>query len=228
MTKSSLTNEAHEAFLALRPLRLWFVTVLILIIMLAAVAAASVDMSPMLSALLDQALTSRGAFCALLLLYTLLLVLPFVPGAELGLALLLLFGAAVALPIYIATVLALSVAFVVGRLASGTRNLELLREERRASEAILAFMDGGRQRPWILGLGRFRWLAVALLLNMPGNTMIGGGGGIAMAVGYCRTFSYPDFLACAAVAVAPVPALFLIAEVTGFGEQLSQWTEYLV
>lgn len=70
---------------------------------------------------------------------------------------------------------------------------------------------------------RFRWLALALLINMPGNTVIGGGGGIAMAVGYSRTFTYPAFLTCAAVAVAPVPALVLLAEVTGFGERLSQW-----
>ena len=41
--------------------------------------------------------------------------------------------------------------------------------------------------------------------------MIGGGGGIAMAVGYSRTFAYPAFLACTAIAVAPVPALVLLA-----------------
>jgi hypothetical protein len=70
---------------------------------------------------------------------------------------------------------------------------------------------------------RFRWLALALLINMPGNTVIGGGGGIAMAVGYSRTFTYPAFLACAAVAVAPVPALVLLAEVTGLGERLGRW-----
>jgi hypothetical protein len=66
------------------------------------------------------------------------------------------------------------------------------------------------------------------LINMPGNTVIGGGGGIAMAVGYSRTFTYPGFLACAAVAVAPVPALVLLAEVTGFGERLSQWLRHFV
>ena len=75
---------------------------------------------------------------------------------------------------------------------------------------------------------RFRWLGLALLINMPGNSVIGGGGGIAMAVGYSRSFTDPAFLACAAVAVAPVPTLVLLAEITGFGERLSQWIEHIV
>jgi hypothetical protein len=66
------------------------------------------------------------------------------------------------------------------------------------------------------------------LINMPGNSLIGGGGGIAMAAGYSRAFSYPAFLACAAVAVAPVPGLVLLAECAGIAERLGHWLGYLV
>ena len=225
MTRSLLTHEACEARLEPRSRRRWSMGAVVLIVAVAAIVAARLDVSPTLSALLDQASTSRGAVWALLLLYTVLLVLPFVPGAEIGLALLLVFGGAIAWPVYVATVLALSIAFALGRFASGTRNLASFREERPASEAMVPSADSLRHRPWIHGLMRFRWLAVALLINMPGNTVIGGGGGIAMAVGYSRTFTFPAFLSCAAVAVAPVPALVLLAEVTGFGERLSQWIE---
>lgn len=57
-----------------------------------------------------------------LALYVLLLSLPFVPGAEIGLALLVGFGSVVAWPVYLATVLALSIAFAAGRFASQFQN----------------------------------------------------------------------------------------------------------
>ena len=52
---------------------------------------------------------------------------------------------------------------------------------------------------------RQRYLALALLLNMPGNFVLGGGGGIAMMAGLSRVFSPPLFLLMTMLAVAPVP-----------------------
>lgn len=228
MTRPLLTHEASEARLKPRPRRRWSMGAVVLVVAVAAIVAARLDVSPTLSALLDQASTSRGAVWALLLLYTVLLVLPFVPGAEIGLALLVVFGAVMALPVYTATVLALSIAFGAGRLAARFRNPAPFGKVPPAPDALVALADGLRHRPWLHRLMRFRWLALALLINMPGNTVIGGGGGIAMAVGYSRTFSYPAFLACAAVAVAPVPALVLLAEFTGLGERLSRWIRHFV
>jgi len=75
---------------------------------------------------------------------------------------------------------------------------------------------------------RFRLLALIVLINTPGNTIIGGGGGIAMAAGYSRSLTYPAFLACIAVAVAPVPAMVLVAEHLGFGLTLHRWAQGLV
>ena len=112
----------------------------------------------------------------MLALYVLLLSIPFVPGAEIGLALLIGFGAVMAWPVYVATVLALSIAFAVGRLASRSRNPTSFGNVPLAMDAGTSPLDELRNRPWIHGLMRFRWLALALLINMPGNTVIGGGG----------------------------------------------------
>lgn len=200
---------------------------MVLTLAAAASVAIQLDVSPMLSALRDEASASQVTGWALLLLYTVLLVMPFVPGAEIGLALLLVFGAAMAWPVYAATVLALSIAFAIGRLASRSRSPASFGNVPPPSNAVTSLLEGLRNRPWIHGLIRFRWLALALLINLPGNAVIGGGGGIAMAVGYSRAFTYPAFLACAAVAVAPVPALFLAADLTGLDSSVRDWLGYM-
>lgn len=228
MMKSPLKHDAKAVPAGPTLRRRWSMGPIILFVALAAMVATTLEVSPILSALLDQAASSRSAIWSLLFLYTILLALPFVPGAEIGISLLLVFGAAMAWPVYFATVLALSIAFAVGRLSSRSRSPASLGNLPLVSDAVTSLLAGLRDRPWIHGLARFRWLALALLINMPGNTVIGGGGGIAMAAGYSRTFAYPAFLACAAVAVAPVPALVLLAEVTGFGERLSQWMRHFV
>ena len=61
------------------------------------------------------------------------------------------------------------------------------------------------------------------MINMPGNTVLGGGGGIAMAIGYSRTLTFREFLICAAVAVAPVPTLFLVADHIGLEIWVRDW-----
>lgn len=228
MTRSALRHEARAAPAEFRSRRRWTAGLIVLPVLVAAIVATRLDVSPMLSAFLEQASTSRGAGWTVLLLYTVLLVIPFVPGAEIGLGLLVVFGGVMAWPVYVATVLALSIAFAVGRLASRSRNPASFGKVLSTSDATVMFFDGLRHRPWVHRLMRFRWLALVALINMPGNTVIGGGGGIAMAIGYSRTFTYPAFIACAAVAVAPVPALVLLAEFTGFGERLGEWIRHFV
>lgn len=210
------------------PRKPWPLGALILIVAVAAIVTAQLDMSPMLSSLLEQASKSHATGLVLLLLYTVLLAMPFVPGAEIGLALLVVFGAVMAWPVYVATVLALSIAFAIGRLASGHHTRPAFGTVSPSSDPILVFEDRLHHRRWCHRLMRYRWLALVALINMPGNTVIGGGGGIAMAVGYSRTFTYPTFLACTAVAVAPVPTLVLLAEITGFGERLSDWIKQFI
>lgn len=57
---------------------------------------------------------------------------------------------------------------------------------------------------------RYRYIAVAVALNIPGNAVIGGGGGISLMAGMSRLFSFPGFLMTLAIAVSPVPILILI------------------
>ncbi len=208
---------------ARRPRRPLLACMLVLLAAGAAVAAIKLDLTPLLATLSEQTKASRITGWVFLLIYVVLLMIPFVPGAEIGLALLVIFGAAMAWPVYIATVLALSVAFAAGRLAYRFRNHTPPGNEPPTSDDLDVLAGQLRNQRWIQPLMRFRWLAVIALINMPGSIVIGGGGGIAMAIGYSRALSFPAFLACVAIAVAPVPALVLVAEHVGFGERLEDW-----
>jgi len=189
--------------------------------------AIGLDLSPMLAALLEQTMASHPARWTVLLIYVAVLAVPFVPGAEIGLALMVVFGAVMALPVYIATIVALSIAFALGRLMSERGLAQPSGGEGRTSDALAALSARLRTRGWLQPLIRFRWLAVIVLINTPGNTVIGGGGGIAMAVGYSRTLTFPAFLVCVALAVAPVPAAVMISEHFGCGDALARWADGL-
>jgi hypothetical protein len=155
--------------------------------------------------------------------YVLTLALPFVPGAEIGLALLMVMGPAIVPLVYGSTVAALSISFLVGRLiparvtATGlsafglhrARDLMLRLEALDPAERMKFLSSSAPQRmlPFLL---RHRYLMFALALNLPGNSLIGGGGGIALAAGLSRLVSPAGFLATVAIAVAPVPLLFLL------------------
>lgn len=150
--------------------------------------------------------------------YVGLLALPFVPGAEIGIAMLAAFGPGIAPLIYVATVAAMMLAYTLGRFLPITaleRLLSALRMRRAAQlvaraaplsqEARLAMLLGGQPKR-ILTLGlRYRYIALALAVNTPGNSLIGGGGGIMMMAGLSGIFApLPVFLAVA-LAVSPVP-----------------------
>ena len=61
--------------------------------------------------------------------------------------------------------------------------------------------------PWLL---KHRYIAVIVALNVPGNALIGGGGGIALLAGMSGLFTFPRYLAALALAVLPVPLFVLI------------------
>jgi hypothetical protein len=44
-----------------------------------------------------------------------------------------------------------------------------------------------------------------VLLNLPGNALLGGGGGIGLIIGMSRLIPFHKYLLLIAVAVAPVP-----------------------
>ena len=150
--------------------------------------------------------------------YVGLLALPFVPGAEIGLAMLAAFGPGIAPLIYVATVASMMLAYTIGRflpIGALERFLSLLRMRRAAalvaraaplsSEARLAMLLDGQSKR-MLGLGlRYRYIALALAVNTPGNSIIGGGGGIMMIAGLSGIFSPLATLLTVVLAVSPVP-----------------------
>jgi hypothetical protein len=157
------------------------------------------------------------------LAYVVLLALPFVPGVEVGLALLACFGATVAPLVYAATVAALMLAYGAGcalpaeRLAAALSALRLRRAAdlvaRAAplprSERLAMLLDGAPPRLLALAV-RHRYVALALAVNLPGNAVAGGGGGILLMAGLSGLFAPMPTLMALALAVAPVPLAVLL------------------
>ncbi len=147
-----------------------------------------------------------------------LLALPFVPGAEIGLTMLAAFGSAIAPLIYVCTVASMTLAFAVGRflpIGALERLLWLLRMRRAAAlvaraaplsqeERLAMLLDGQSKRALSLAL-RDRYVALALAVNTPGNSVIGGGGGIMIMAGLSGVFSPLSTILTVALAVSPVP-----------------------
>ena len=163
-----------------------------------------------------------GLIALMLLAYALLIAVPFVPGIEIGLSLLMLRGAEVAPWVYLATLLGLMLAFLAGQLV----RLEWLEDRlrvlglRRAASLIagvrplpeaerLALLRTGLPR-WMGDLAvRWRYLFLAVLVNVPGNGLIGGGGGICIIAGMTGVYRPFVMALTIALAVAPVPLLTL-------------------
>lgn len=162
-----------------------------------------------------------GMLAGLLMVYAVLIAVPFVPGIEVGLALMAIEGPGVAPAIYLATVGGLALAYAAGERVP-LRQLQRLAAElglRRAGGFIAAAdrMDRdqrlealrARAPAWLRPvLVRYRYLLIGLLVNLPGNAVIGGGGGILALAGLSRLFRPLPTLLMLLVAVAPVPAAF--------------------
>jgi hypothetical protein len=156
-------------------------------------------------------------------LYALLLAVPFVPGAEIGIALMMMLGPPIAVLVYLCTVAGLSLSFVLGRLIPIRVLVRMARDFRldqtaRLLEAmgplnrnqrldLLISVSSRRYLPLLL---RYRYLALAVALNVPGNYLAGGGGGIALIAGVSRVYSIHGFLLTVLLAVAPVPLAVLV------------------
>ncbi|MCB1478921.1 MAG: hypothetical protein KDJ62_08610 [Rhodobiaceae bacterium] len=152
------------------------------------------------------------------LVYTFLLSLPFVPGAEIGIALLVALGPPIAFLVYLCTVAGLFFSFIVGRFVPVTalrgiaeklkltRLANMLKEiEPLDREQRIAYLTRNAPNRLFNGFLRFRYLGLAVLFNLPGNFLIGGGGGIGLLAGLSGLFSFPGYLATVMIAVSPVP-----------------------
>ena len=165
----------------------------------------------------------HGIIIISLIVYTVLIAIPFVPSVEVGWGLMLLLGADLAPLVYLFTVVGLSVSFMGGQLIPESRlqtfleDLSLKKASRLVeklktldTEQRLSLLLSRAPAKFIPNLLRHRYLAIAVALNIPGNTVIGGGGGISLAAGMSRLFGSCRFVLTLAVAVAPVPLLIVI------------------
>ena len=157
----------------------------------------------------------------LLACYALLIAVPFVPGVELGLSLLVLEGPLAAPWVWLATVVWLTLAYAAGvllpaaRIAAGLRDIRLKRAAALVDEVAPLDAQGrtdllcARLPGWLAPQAlRHRYLLLALLINVPGNALIGGGGGIGLIAGLSRIYTPLATLVTFAIAVSPVPLLF--------------------
>lgn len=175
------------------------------------------EMGPMNEPLIHRMVMS--AF----ILYIIVAAIPFVPGAEIGFALLLLFGGQAAPLVYVGMVSALLVAYIVARLVPPlalSRGLKWL-GLKKASKLIVKLDAAPLSHrlellsaivPSAIGqnLLHHRYLVLAVALNTPGNSLVGGGGGLAFIAGASRLFGFWPFLATVLCAVAPVPLFFFL------------------
>lgn len=156
-----------------------------------------------------------------LLIYAILMSIPFVPGIEIGLGLLIVLGPRIALPVYLATIVAFSCAFIIGqifppeKIAHLCHRLRLVRAEIlirnlawRTQDERIKFLVMQAPNRFSSLLIRHPYLALAAAVNMPCNALIGGGGGIALLAGMSRLYTIPRFLLTIALAVAPIPLAY--------------------
>jgi hypothetical protein len=158
--------------------------------------------------------------CAFLL--ALMLGVPFVPSVEMGLLVMAVFGPMGAAAAWLATIAGLSMAFAAGRymptawVRGWLERQGLFPEDAGgAEEAVAAMLEGSRLSSRIGGriagfLLRHRYLLFAVLINMPLNSVLGGGGGIALVCGFSRLYRWRWFLLTTALASLPIPLLVFI------------------
>jgi len=150
-------------------------------------------------------------------------VIPFVPGAEIGLGLMMMLGPAICFLVYLSTIVALALAYLIGRLVParaiaavfaffGLKRAEelVLQLEPLDADERLKLLTARAPRGIVPILLRHRYLALALALNLPGNTLLGGGGGIGLTAGMSGLYPVTTYLITVAVAVAPVPVIVLL------------------
>lgn len=146
------------------------------------------------------------------LIYMIVLAIPFVPGSELGILIMVFFGKPGIVSAYLFTLFGLSIGFAFGRklprsivllVYKGNPKIESLFSKtpsRWKNSNVVRFIN--KVRP-----STQRMLAVGIALNLPFNAAIGGGGGIVLLAGLDRRFPFRQFLATICIATAPLPLL---------------------
>ena len=164
-----------------------------------------------------------GLVLVVLCTYIILISIPFVPGIEIALSLMILRGPEIVIWVYGATVLGLFLSFLAGRYLSYAYLHSVFRDLRlkRACELLDSIKPLSRSerldllknklprilRPFLI---EGRYALIGIVLNIPGNALIGGGGGILLVAGLSRMFSTCWIFVTLMIAVAPIPIAILV------------------
>jgi hypothetical protein len=178
----------------------------------------------------DASSAVLGGFIVFMVIaYAALMAMPFVTGIEIGMMLMLMRGAEIAPVIYLATVFGLMTAFLAGkfinyswlhrvlldmrlrRAADLLDRINALPEDQRIS--VLRDRLPKRIGKWAID---FRYLAIVVLINLPGNGLVGGGGGICLTAGLSRIYSTGWMFLTLALAVLPFPVFVWFSDITIF------------
>lgn len=158
-----------------------------------------------------------------LIIFVLAAAIPFVPGAEIGFALLLMFGAQASPMVYAGMVGALVLSFalasfvplpVLSRFANWLRLKRTAGFVNELANAPLQDRTDVVSRKFDSRFGNImvknRYVVLAVLLNLPGNSALGGGGGLAFIAGISGLYRFWAYLITVLIAVAPIPLIFLV------------------
>ncbi len=155
------------------------------------------------------------------IVYIFLLSIPFFPGVELAWLVIMLFGKEAVVMIYFFTICGLSLSFAIGRWFEKswiTSGLDIPVLEERFSERIGIIKNKLKKQLPERFVSRIpkhpllnsRYIILAILINLPGNTIIGGGGGIALLSGINRSFTWKGFVVTVALAILPLPIMLFM------------------
>ena len=76
---------------------------------------------------------------------------------------------------------------------------------------VLEARSASRLPPWLALIDlRSRYILLAVLINLPGNSLIGGGGGIGLLAGLSRIYAPLATVLTFLIAVSPIPLLVWI------------------
>ena len=126
-----------------------------------------------------------------LIFYVFLLAIPYFPSVEFALVLLLILGFESSFLIYISTVLGLILPFFVGRFFSD--------KYCRKVENIFAGFNFLKRVNKVSPV-----LSLIIFLNMPGNIVLGGGGGIGIMYGTLKIITPIKYFVGVSIAALPI------------------------
>ena len=154
------------------------------------------------------------------ILYVLLMTMPFMPGIEIGLALMFVLGKEGIFLVYLATLFSLALSYCIGRFIpivwvliffkffklkkAYTLIFEL---DKLEPKERISFLLKNLHDIFLPKILKYRYILLGVLFNTPGNSLNGGAGGIGIAAGMSGLFNIYYYGLLIIIAVSPIPLL---------------------